>query len=94
MLSGRSRSPVRSPVRLAVAIALWSLQALSAAHWVRSFQYADDDSGYALRLAREKAEQAARLAAARDEAAEARKRATIERVMCRARERLAKRTGH
>ena len=43
------------------------------------------------RLEREKTERAARSAAARDEAAESRKRATIERVMRRARERLRSR---
>lgn len=43
------------------------------------------------RLERESAERAARLAAARDDSAERRKRATIERVMQRARERLRNR---
>jgi electron transport complex protein RnfB len=40
------------------------------------------------RIERDKAERAARLAASRDEAAEQRKRETVERVMQRARERL------
>ena len=39
--------------RPAVAIAIWSAQALSAASWIHSYQYADDDCGYAVRLARE-----------------------------------------
>jgi electron transport complex protein RnfB len=45
-----------------------------------------------VRLEREKAEREARIAASRDDAAERRKRDTIERVMQRARERLRSRT--
>jgi hypothetical protein len=31
---------------------LWGLQALSATYWMRAYQYADDDTGLAVRLAR------------------------------------------
>jgi hypothetical protein len=48
----RNGPVVRYVVRPGVAITLWSLQALSAASWIRSFQYADDDTGAAGRLAR------------------------------------------
>ena len=36
----------------ALAVTLWSLQALSAAYWMLAYQYADDDTGLAVRLAR------------------------------------------
>ncbi|MEO6025370.1 MAG: hypothetical protein ABIR79_00700 [Candidatus Binatia bacterium] len=43
---------VRFVVPLAGAAALWGLQALSASHWMLAYQYADDDTGLAVRLAR------------------------------------------
>jgi len=43
---------VRSVGPPAVAVTLWSLQALSAAYWILAYQYADDDTGLAVRLAR------------------------------------------
>lgn len=42
----------RCVIRSTVAVTLWSLQALSAAYWIVSYQYADDDAGLAVRLAR------------------------------------------
>ena len=38
--------------RTALAITLWSLQALSGAYWVLAYQFADDDTGLAVLLAR------------------------------------------
>ncbi len=63
MLSARRRSLPVSLVRRVVAVALWTVQTLSVASWVRAFQFADDDSGNALRLARECLERGACAAA-------------------------------
>ncbi len=44
-------------------MALWSIQALIAAYWVRAYQYADNDTGLAVRMARECLERGGCLAA-------------------------------
>lgn len=42
----------RASAPLAGALALWALQALVVTYWTRAYQYADDDTGLAVRLAR------------------------------------------
>ncbi len=63
MLPARGRSLAPFLLRLAAAIALWSVQAVNAAHWVFAFQHADDDTGHAVWLARDCLERGACAAA-------------------------------